>query len=439
MPLAGCPDAAGGVGSAPLVAFRILVLDWLVAIAVAALLLPATNLLAPAATIPMPGHGDHFAAMARDPWAFDGAFPHRVLWPALAQLAGAFGVGPVAFSHGCNGALLAVVFWFCRRRGAGWLGSLLVAAAIAASGAVLVYRLLPCISDSLNLMLLLFAVHAVRRPAIYWGLVLLAALSHEMALLFTPFFWWLRCRSGGAWLRDGVWLAAVGAAYAGLRALFVALGPAAVAGSATGSYDLSYYFRENFWVPWGLPAMWVLWWMVTLAEFGPLLAVGVAAARRRELGLGGPFGGVIYLGCVLSLMALAYDMMRFASYAMLPVVLGGVALVRTNAGRWSLAALVVAAAFSHRLAHPEPTQFGGRGYHDAAAHIGALQQQGFSLATPGDAFVFGRELFARMSTYVGEAAVATIVIVALGVFLARYVGTASAAGSTPRTQRNASP
>src|SRR5436190_2273883 len=121
--------------------------DWLVAACAGAVLLWLSNRLVPPAPVPFPGHGERFVEMAADPFAFTGMFPQRILWPVLAHVAGWLGVGPIGFSQLCNGALLAVVIWFCRRRGVTWLGAALVGAAVAVSGAVLVYKPMTCLSD----------------------------------------------------------------------------------------------------------------------------------------------------------------------------------------------------------------------------------------------------------------------------------------------------
>lgn len=415
------------------------VVEWCAAIAVAAVLLPLCGLLVPAASAPLPGHGVEFAAMAADPFGFAGMFPHRVLWPALAHLAGCFGAGPVAFSHGCTAALLAVVFWICRRRGIGWIGALLVTVGVACSGAVLVHRTLACLSDPLNLLLLLLAFQFVHRPLVCWGLLLLGALSHELAFFFAPFWWWLRVRHGGRPGREAVLLLVTAGAYAGWRLLVGLLAPAGPGGAVAPKYDALYYVTANFWVPYGLPAVWALWWLVALAEFGPLLAAAVAGGRRRELGLGGPVGVGLYGAGVLLLMVLAYDVMRFATFLVLPVVLGGIALVRTTAGRVALGALIAATVLARRFTHPIPTEAGGRDFALASGHILDLLQHGHSLATPAAAWRFSAELLWRLPGAAAFAVAGTAVVAATGCWLARYVATASDGGSTPRTARNASP
>ncbi len=400
--------------------------EWLVAaIAGAALQLLAGLLVPPAAAPPPTSHGEHFAAMAAAPFAFDGLLPHRVLWPLLAHVAGWVGIGPVAFSQVCSGALLAVVSWFCRRRGAGWPGALLVAAAVAASGAVLVYQPLVCWSDSLVLLALVMLVHFAPRPVVFWAIVLLAALAHELIFCFAPWLLWLRVRTGGGSLaRDGGALAVTLAAYAAWRALVHTIAPD---DPNRPVYGFAYYLDQNFWVPWLLPLMWALWALVVVVEFGPLLAVAVAAWRRGELALGGRAGPWLYVVGMLSLMVLAYDVMRFAAFWLLPVVLGGIALVRRRHGSLVLAVLVAVACATYRWQHPVASEQGGRAFTDVSGHVRELliaRMQAAGAAdvlhvAPRDAWTLTVDLLARTWPTFAAAALAWLAAIGLGLLLAR--------------------
>src|SRR5262245_28700657 len=172
-------------------------ISWLAAAAVGAVVLWLSDLLQPPSAVAFAGHGEYFQAMTVDPLSLHGAFPHRILWPLLAHLLGLGGPRAPVFSQVCNGAFLAVVFWFCRQRGARVLDALLVTGACAATGAVLVYKPMACYSDTLMFLLLLLAVHFVARPVVFWGLVLLASSSHEMVFFFAPWLVYLRCQAGG--------------------------------------------------------------------------------------------------------------------------------------------------------------------------------------------------------------------------------------------------
>ena len=421
------------------------VLEWLVAATVGAALLFASDLLMPPAQAPFAGHGQRFAEMVAHPFAFGAdataggtvaPFPHRILWPLLAHIAGWFGITPTGFTQVCNGALLAVVFWFCRARAAKWLDALLVTAAVAASGAVLVYKAMACYSDTLDLLLLLLAVHHVRRPMAFWALVLLGALSHELMLFFAPWLLWLRVQNGGAWRRDAIALAAVVGLYGGWRLLVNALGG--------GAYDASYYVNNAFWVPWLLPALWFLLVLVVLAEFGPLLLLLAIDQRRGAAGMGGRVGAWLYLACIPPLCVFAYDVMRFATLLGLPLVLASVGLLNSRRARAVFTAVLVAQIAFYAWDHPVPGQQGGATFTRVAGDMFArvLQpgrvQDGKSMAF-ADAVAVSRESWElHWPTAFGLAGL-FVAIAGLGVLLARYIGSASAAGSSPRTNANASP
>lgn len=374
--------------------------DWSVAGLVGAVLLLLSNLLVPPPAFPPEGHPARFAEIAADPFAFTGMFPQRILWPLLAHVAGWFGLGPVGFSQVCLGGLLAVVFWFARRRGAGPLDAGLVAALVAASGAVGVYKPMACMSDPLNLLLLVLTVHCVARPFWFWGLVLLASLSHEMVFFFSPWLLWLRRAAGGTWAGAGGALAATLAVYAAWRFLVRALTPV---GAPVVAYDAAYYIENNFWVPWGLPTMWALWALVAAAEFGPLLVLAALAAGRGERVLGGRVGIALFTACVLALMLLAYDVFRFATFLFLPVVCGALAGLGLAHGRAILVVLLAGACGSYAWQHPIPSEQGGRAFTDVAGQVRELlilrmQAAGREVVpkfTAGDAWTFARDLFAR--------------------------------------------
>ncbi|MCU0864097.1 MAG: hypothetical protein MUC36_09910 [Planctomycetes bacterium] len=400
-------------------------LDLVLAALVGAALLLAAGWLVPPAAAPFPGHGARFAAMVEAPFGFTGEFPHRVLWPLLAHLAGWLGLGPVAASQAASGALLAVVFWFARRRGLAALDAGLVAAAIAASGALLVYQPMACFSDPLNLLLLVLQLHFAARPAVFWPLVLLAALSHELALFFAPWLLWLRTRHGGSWWRDGAWLAAVTGLYGGWRMY--------VSTHGSGSYGFSYYFENMIWVPWGLPLLWSLWGLVVLVEFGPLLVTVVRGFRRDELELGGRRGALLYVACLLPLMVLAYDVMRFATFWLLPVLTGVIALLRGKHGRPLFLGILLAAIACYRWQHPEPSQQGGAAFTRLSGEILALLPSHYPLTFDKGVSLSG-ELLRRGADIWWAALAAVVVIVGLGLALARYTGSASSPGSAPRTR-----
>lgn len=399
--------------------------DWSIAAVVGALLLWLSDLLVPPASVPFPGHGERFANMVAHPFAFQGEFPQRVLWPSLAHAAGWFGLGPVGFSHLCSGLLLAVVAWFARRRGAGWGDAVLLTAAVAATGAVQVYKPMACMTaDTLNLALLLLTIHSADRPVRFWTLVAVASFNHEMVLFFGPWLWWLRLQHGGVWWRDGAALAGCAALHGGWRL------------SVSAAYTASYYASNNFWVPWGMPALWALWLLVALVEFGPLLAVAVWGHRARVAGLGGRLGGWLYLACVLSLMVFAYDVMRFATFLVVPVLLGGIAMLRARHGRIVFVALLLAAVAVYVWQHPVPSEQGGRTFTETSGSVIALlPKSAFAIGghrlTAGEGLDYALALLQQWPWLWATVAAAALGVVVLGLLLARVVRQAPRTGQEP--------
>lgn len=411
--------------------------DWLAAALVGALLLWASNLLVAPATVPFAGHGERFAAMVDHPLAFTGDFPQRVLWPLLAHVAGWFGLGPVGFSQLCSGALLTVVCWFARRRGLGWFDAVLLTAAVAGTGAVQVYKPITCMSDSLNLLLMVAMVAVAARRTWLWGLVVLASFSHETVFFFAPWLLWLRMRTGARLRGELPWLGAAVVVHVAWRMVVTAQG-------GGGSYGFWYYLTHNFWVPWLLPALWFLWLLVAFAEFGPLLVLLVWSAReRRDVAI----GTGLFVACVLVFMVLAYDVMRWVAFLVVPVVVAGSELLARGRGRAVFMGLALGAIGVHVWQHPSTALTGGSTFThvgpSAFGRVAQLAGQGkvkeAEPMTLADAWWVTRESCAEHWFVVLVVVLATLATTVLGVLLVRYVGTASAAGSTPRTTPNASP
>ncbi len=378
--------------------------------AVGLVVLWLVGVLVPPAQVPFPGHGEAFAAMAARPLSLDGEFPQRLLWPLLAWLAAGLGAGPAAFSQLCSAFLIAVVFWFARRRIAAAGDALLVAASVAVSGAVLVYQPMACFSDPLSLASLVLLVHFAPRPRVFWPLVFVSALAHELVFFFAPWLVYLRRAHGGSLLRELGWLGGALGCYLLVRLPMQA------------RYGALYYLDANFWVPWGLPAMWALWAFVALIEFGPLLAVVVRAWRTGELArpqaLGGRWGPWLYLLALLPLMVLAYDVMRFAAFLHLPLVFSALALLGRPRGRALLGGLLALQCATYLWLHPEPTEQGGRPFWIVTGHVnellGLLVER-----TPGGALSFTWQLLLRAWPLALAGAAAAAAVFSLGLWLAR--------------------
>jgi len=413
-------------------------LDGLLAVFAGVVLLWASNLLVAPATVPFPGHGERFVAMVDDPLAFRGEFPQRVLWPLLAHVVGWLGVGALAFSHACNAALLVVVMLFARSRGLGWLDTMLLGVAIAGTGAVQVYKQITCYSDSLNLLLMVAMVGLAHRQVWFWGLALLASFSHENVFFFTPWFFWLRWQQGAPLRAEVPW-------FLGAFALHVVWRLSVSAVSGGGSYGFLYYLQNNFWVPWLLPALWFLWLLVTLAEFGPLLAVLVWGARTQQRTA---VGLALFVGSVLLLMVLGYDVMRWAAFFVVPLVMLGSDLLRRARGRLVFAGLAVASIAVHAWQHPVGSLPGGQTFtHVGPAMVGRAAglcierklQKGEHLAFD-DSWQVTRESFVEHWLVALVVLASTLAVIAAGCVLARYVPAPAptSGGSEPRTTTNPS-
>ena len=375
------------------------------AVVVGAIGMLLASLLTAPAGVPFAGHGEYFVAQAADPGALVGMFPQRILWPLLAHTAGLAGIGPVLFSQVCSGALLATVFWFCRVRGAQLADALLVTAAVAATGAVQLYQVMTCHSDTLNWILMLLLVHHVRRPALFWVLVFVAALSHEMIFFLSPWLLWLRRSAGADVRRDVAALAATAGLYWGWLQVVRAVGT--VQGYGAGHY------LENHWLVWGTLALWTLWLLLLLCEFGPLLAIVVWGART-DLWLGGRTGNVIYAACVLGMMAFAYDVQRFACYAFLPLVLASLRWLLSGGSRAVYATLLVIGIGSYAALHKIPGQAGGWPY-ERAWHWALV----FETHAPGTRHRFFTEVLPHLWPEALAFAAFAAAIVATGLVLRR--------------------
>lgn len=386
--------------------------ELLLAALVGAVGIALAGLLTSPAAAPTPGHGEAFVAQAQDPWSLAGMFPQRILWPVLAHLAGELGIGPLAFSQVCSAALLAVVFWFCRARGARFGDALLVTAAVGATGAVQLYQVMTCHADTLNWILLLLCVHHVQRPLVFWPLVLLAALSHEMVFFLSPWLVLLRRRAGGSWRRELAALAAVGGTYWAWLQVVKACG-------SVGGFGAGHYLA-NHWLVWGTLGLWTLWAMLLLVEFGPLLAIVVRDFHHDRV------LSWTYCACVLSTMAFAYDVQRFACHAFLPLVLGSLRFFGAGGSRAVYAALVASGIGTYVVFHWIPGQAGGWPYERAWHYV-----LGFDTHAPGTRHRFFTQVVPHLWFETACFALGWVAVFVLGRWLRRRY--------PESTSRNASP
>ena len=404
--------------------FRVRCAEWLVAAAAGAFALGLAALLTWPSSVPYQGHGQDFANLSADPLSLVGAFPQRILWPLLAHVTGLGGERSPAFSQVCSGLLLAVVFWFCRQRGARAADALLITVAVALTGAVQLYQVMTCHSDTLNWLLMLLLVHHVRRPFVFWPLVLLTALSHEMIFFFAPWLVYLRRRESGSAKRALLSLAVVVALYQCWRTVVKHV--MTIKGSPV-QYDVQYYL-DRHWLPWGTPGLWLLWVMLLLVEFGPLLAVVVWGWRTNRLDMG-RWGPWLYVACTLSLMFFAFDVQRFASYAFLPLVLGSLRFLETPRARGIYMVLIGVGVGIYKWMHLAKGLAGGWVYLRAA---NVMAEEGVI----GDHSRFFTAFLPRVWWQALCVAAAAAAVVAAGLWLARRFQEGVSASVSAATSRS---
>lgn len=323
----------------------------LFALVVGALVYLGSELLVPPGTQCF-SFGLDYQILSADPFAFGGQLPHRMLGPLLAWLLGLGGAQFPQFMRLCGVLLLATAFWFTARD-RGYLDGLLVACAIAVSGAVQTYKTVVGFPDQLSFALLLLALAAVRTQLLFWALGLLSLLNHEMWFFFVPWLLWQRRLAGMPFRRDVLGLAIVGALYAGFRVWVGAHVPQA-------TLDANWYAGKSLF-PLGTLWLWLLSLMYWVIDFGPLLAVvafGAWATPRR----GHAIGLALFCFGILSIYAVVYvyDFFRFGSALCVPLVLASARLLDAKSGRAIFAVLIVLTAVSFALWHPAASQLAGR-------------------------------------------------------------------------------
>jgi hypothetical protein len=133
--------------------------------------------------------------------------------------------------------------------------------------------------------------------------------------------------------------------------------------------------------------------------------------------MGGRWWPWLFWPSLLSLMLLAYDVMRFAPLVFSPVLLGLLALVRRQGGYALVAGLVVVQVGCYAWLHPVASEQGGRQFTELSgqvrADIGLLASR-----QPGDAFQFTWGMLGQFWHYALVAALALAAFVLLGRWLA---------------------
>lgn len=257
------------------------------------------------------GLGAEFAAMAAEPLAWNGPFPHRVLGPLLAALLGLGGDRYWLFAHAASVAFVAVVAAVVRRGGAGWPMATLLALAVACTGAVEVGKTIPGYPEPLAFALLLASTCLLHRQAWFWALQFLLLLNHEAALLLWPWLCWQKAHASSGLRRSDL---AAGALVLGAYLAFRHL---VLAQASQPVHEAALYAPGALATVLGSQALAA---MSLVVYHGPLPILLVWHANvdgwRRA---GAPI--LLVLLPILTMCTIATDLPRFLGYAALPIAI----------------------------------------------------------------------------------------------------------------------
>ncbi|HIE70522.1 MAG TPA: hypothetical protein EYP98_10285 [Planctomycetes bacterium] len=304
---------------------RLIVADALLALAAGWLLYwLSCSLLAPHDVV----HGQ-FASdwqrMSVDPLSFPGSLPHRILVPFLAWAFGCGGEGYVAFVRGLNVLLLASAFFAVRRLGGRYLDGLLVAAAIAITAPVQLYKQhWVGYTDPICYTLFIWMMLVARSPYVFWALFLTNLMNHELAGFLLPWLWYLRRREDQRWRLDLVCIAVTCGLY--LAYYFW------VKANVNQTYSIDYFMSHPLF-PGGSFAVWNLAAVHLTCTFGPVLAL--LAWHQHARGERGERWHLwlVSLG-VLVIFCIAFDWARHSNLILLPLIVAGTRfLARGNNNR----------------------------------------------------------------------------------------------------------
>lgn len=274
--------------------------------------------------------GEVFAAMAADPFACRGPFPHRILGPLVAWALGFGREHYWLFAHGTVVLFLTAVAATALRRGVAIAGAATLTATVAVTGAVEVYKGHVGYPEPATFTLLLAGVALRRRPGWFWFVMFLGLLNHEGIAFYWPWLLWQAWRENGG-MRRTDWIAAplVVGTYLLVRWLIFAHATEPV-------LSANIYFA-------GLPTLattglWAYAMVSVVVYFGvlPVLwAWHVRTAGWLEAGM--PL--LLLLGSTFVMCTFATDLPRFIGFLALPTVFAGIRLLQQpHGGRW-LAAL----------------------------------------------------------------------------------------------------
>lgn len=278
--------------------------------------------------------GEFWQMMSVDPFGLRGDFPHRMLGPLLAHYLGMGGQLWVPFTMLTSAVFLCIVFRTARWRGAEVTDAALVTFAVALTGAVQGYKTdMIGYVDNLGYSLTLLIWMSARRGWLFWPLILVNLVNHEMVAFFLPWFLFLR-RQVRAPIRADV----VGFVFA--LGLYVVFRKVVGAHAAAWAYD-GHYFLEHCFLPFSFLYLWALAAVYQLHLFGPMLAI-VVWHLLRPRPVHERAHAVLVIGGFLTVFFLAYDVQRHSNMMFIPLLIASVRFLGTRRSRYAYAALLAA-------------------------------------------------------------------------------------------------
>jgi hypothetical protein len=258
------------------------------------------------------GFGIEWDQMSEAPLELRGRLPHRLLAPFLAHVVGMGKPHYLLFVRGLSIALLAVVFFFCRRRGARVVDASLITAAVAVTAAVQMYKQhWVGYPDALGYALFFGNVLAAKRPVVFWSLFLVNLLNHELAVFLLPWLWFVRREADRAWRTDVVAIAACLASYGAFYLWVKSAAPQQVFNAE--------YFAEHPLFPGGTVVVWSLTLVNYVVAFGPILAVLAWHQHRGEHGRERWHLWLVGAG-MAAIFCIAFDWARHCNLIIIPLV-----------------------------------------------------------------------------------------------------------------------
>lgn len=340
-------------------------------------------LVEPARSVPH-GFGIQWATMSEAPFEFYGQLPHRLLTPLLAHLVGLQGASFTDFTRLSGAAMLALVFYVARRRSATRLDAMLITLAVAATGAIQIYkRGMIGYCDNVGFALFLLAWLHRGRGFVFWPLYFLNLVNHDMAAFFLPWMWFLRREAGALRRYDAVGAGLVLLAYYLFR-LYVAKH------AASWEYDEG-YFLANCFLPFNFVWLWFLAVCHLMLQFGPLLTVVMWHAwwprpQRERM-----HTGLILLG-MGAVFGFAYDVHRHSNLMFLPLLFASTRFLvdaKSRACYVGLIALQVLSyrAYSWRPESEDPWEFQSPGWmFDEITGVMVFKNEGHRIIQPEHRF-----------------------------------------------------